>query len=493
MLLVANGSVFTRNAQTPFIPNGAVAIDGDTIVEVGPECELKAKYPDAEYVDAQGNLIMPGLINCHTHIYSGLARGLAIKGCNPTNFLENLEQQWWKIDDNLTLDGTKASAYATILDSIRDGVTTIFDHHASFCEIPGSLFTIKDAAQELGMRSCLCYEVSDRRGQEKCDQAIAENAEFAQWAAKERRDNDNHMIAAMFGGHATFTLSDETMDKMAEANNGLTGFHIHVCEGMNDVWDSRLNRGGISPVERLLQHNLLGPDTMLGHCIHVTPAEMDIVKESGTWLVNNPESNMGNAVGCAPVLEFFRRGIPVCLGSDGMASNNNHNLFHDMYLQALIYKGATLDPTAVTPQQALAAATRTGALSQGREDCGVVAEGARADLCVLDITGPSWCPAPDLVYNLVYAGDGADVVLTMCDGEVIYRATSAAAVSAGASGAASADASGVASAGVPGATSAGTARGCIQHAVTNAEWPTIDIERAKAECAARTARIISEL
>lgn len=83
MLLVANGSVFTRNAQTPFIPNGAVAIDGDTIVEVGPECELKAKYPDAEYVDAQGNLIMPGLINCHTHIYSGLARGLAIKGCTP--------------------------------------------------------------------------------------------------------------------------------------------------------------------------------------------------------------------------------------------------------------------------------------------------------------------------------------------------------------------------------------------------------------------------
>ena len=152
--------------------------------------------------------------------------------------------------------------------------------------------------------------------------------------------------------------------------------------------------------------------------------------------------------GFAPIPEMLRRGIPVCLGSDGMASNNNHNLFHDMYLQALIYKGVTLDPTAVTPQQALAAATRTGALSQGREDCGVVAEGARADLCVLDTAGPSWCPAPDPVYNLVYAGDGADVVLTMCDGEVIYRA---------------------------------------------GEWPTIDIERAKAECTARTARIISEL
>lgn len=315
MLIVGNGRVITRDSKNPYLERGAVAIDGDTISAIGDEEELKAANPGYEYVDAHGGVIMPGLINCHTHIYSGLARGLAIEGCNPTNFLENLEQQWWKIDDNLTLDGTRASAYATILDSLRDGVTTIFDHHASFCEIPGSLFAIKDVAKELGMRSCLCYEVSDRRGEEKRDQSIAENAEFAKWAHDAREAGDN-MIAAMFGGHATFTLSDETMDKMAEANDGLTGFHIHVCEGMNDVWDSRLNRGGISPVERLLQHNLLGPDTMLGHCIHVTPAEMDIIRESGTWLVNNPESNMGNAVGCAPVLEFFRRGIPVCMGTD---------------------------------------------------------------------------------------------------------------------------------------------------------------------------------
>ena len=131
-----------------------------------------------------------------------------------------------------------------------------------------------------------------------------------------------------------------------------------------------------------------------------------------------------------------------------MASNNSHNLFRDMYLQALIYKGADLDPTAVTPQQALASATRVGALSQGRGDCGVIAEGMRADLCVLDTSGPSWCPATDVVYNIVYAGDGAEVVLTMCDGEVIYR---------------------------------------------DGAWPTIDVERAKAECAARAARIIAEL
>ena len=382
MLLVANGSVFTRNAQTPFIPNGAVAIDGDTIVEVGPERELKAKYPDAEYVDAQGNLIMPGLINCHTHIYSGLARGLAIKGCNPTNFLENLEQQWWKIDDNLTLDGTKASAYATILDSIRDGVTTIFDHHASFCEIPGSLFTIKDAAQELGMRSCLCYEVSDRRCQEKCDQAIAENAEFAQWAAKERRDNDNHMIAAMFGGHATFTLSDETMDKMAEANNGLTGFHIHVCEGMNDVWDSRLNRGGISPVERLLQHNLLGPDTMLGHCIHVNPAEIELIQNTHTMVVKHPESNMSNAVGVCPVLPLSKEGILLGLGTDAWTNDMIESLKAALCVQRL---------NACLPNVAWCEVT--GMLFKNNakigakyfpDELGVLKAGAAADIIVMD-------------------------------------------------------------------------------------------------------------
>ena len=134
MILVGNGRVITRDAANPYIEDGAVLIEGDSIVAVGKESELRTRAVGASFVDAHGGVIMPGLVNCHTHIYSGLARGLSIKGCNPTNFLENLEQQWWKIDDNLTLDGTRASAYATILDSLRDGVTTIFDHHASFCE-----------------------------------------------------------------------------------------------------------------------------------------------------------------------------------------------------------------------------------------------------------------------------------------------------------------------------------------------------------------------
>lgn len=228
MLLVGNGRLITRSCTNPYLENGAVALDGETVQETGTLEAMRAKYPGAEFVDVKGGVIMPGLINVHTHIYSGLARGLSIDGFHPANFFEVLDGQWWNIDRHLTLDGTRACAYATVLDCIRDGVTTIFDHHASFGEIPGSLFAIKDVCAELGMRACLCYEVSERDGAEKCAQSIQENADFARWAAKE----DSDMVKAMFGGHALFTISDRTFEEMVKANDGLTGFHIHVAEGI---------------------------------------------------------------------------------------------------------------------------------------------------------------------------------------------------------------------------------------------------------------------
>ena len=152
--------------------------------------------------------------------------------------------------------------------------------------------------------------------------------------------------------------------------------------------------------------------------------------------------------GFAPIPKMLARGMNVCVGSDGMASNNNHDLFSDLYVMGLIYKGSTLDPAVVDPKQILRAATRTGALSQGREDCGAIKEGFKADLAVLDVTGPQWCPMTQPDYNVVFAGDGSDVVLTLCDGQVVYE---------------------------------------------DGSWPGIDLERVKAEVAARAERIISEL
>ena len=316
MQIITNGRLITRDPAAPYFEKGAVAYEGTKIVEVGAETAIRAKYPDAKIIDAKGGVIMPAFINAHTHIYSALARGLSIVGNNPTNFYEVLDGTWWAIDRKLTLAGTKASADALYIDCIKQGVTTIFDHHASYCEIPGSLFTIADSARQFGVRSCLCYEVSDRDGEDKCLQGIRENADFITYCEKER----DPMLKAMFGGHALFTISDKTFERMVEANNGRTGYHIHVAEGMNDVYDSLQNYGR-RPVQRLQDHGILGEKTILGHCIHVNSAEIDIIKQTDTMVVNNPESNMGNAVGICPVLTLYKNGILLGMGTDAYTND----------------------------------------------------------------------------------------------------------------------------------------------------------------------------
>ncbi|MBM6724636.1 putative aminohydrolase SsnA [Pseudoflavonifractor phocaeensis] len=414
MLLVGNGKLITRDPALPYLEDGAVALDGEVVKEVGALADLKAKYPDAEFVDAKGGVIMPGLINVHTHIYSGLARGLAIEGNNPTNFLEVLEGMWWNIDRHLTLDGTRASAYATVLDCIRDGVTTIFDHHASFCEIPGSLFAIKDVCQELGIRANLCYEVSERDGEEKTRQSIRENADFAKWA----KEQDDDMIKAMFGGHALFTISDKTFEEMVKANDGMTGFHIHVAEGMNDVYDS-LRNYGCRPVNRLLYNGILGEKTMLGHCIHVSPAELDIIKETNTMVCHNPESNMGNAVGCSPVLQMYGKGILIGLGTDAYT--------HDM-LESLKVLLPMQRHNAALPNVGWCEAT--GMLFENnakicsryfKKPLGVLKSGAAADVIVMDYKPFTPFSAENIDGHMLFGMMGKNCRTTIINGKVLYK------------------------------------------------------------------------
>ena len=414
MLLVTNGRLITRDAAQPYFEDGAVVIDGTTIAAVGEAAALKARYPDAEVVDAKGGVIMPGLINAHTHIYSGLARGLAIAGNTPTNFLEVLEGTWWNIDRHLTLDGTRASAYATVLDCIRDGVTTIFDHHASFAEIPGSLFAIKDVCKELGIRACLCYEVSERDGEEKCRESIAENAEFALWAAKEK----DPMIAAMFGGHALFTISDKTFEEMVKANDGLTGFHIHVAEGMNDVYDS-LRNYGCRPINRLLYNGLLGDRTVLGHCIHVSPAEMDIIKETGTMVVNNPESNMGNAVGCAPVLQMMRKGILVGMGTDAYTHDMLESL--KVFLTIQRHNAALPNVAWCEGTQMLFENNAAIAAKYFPQPVGVLKEGAAADVIVMDYKPFTPFSDENIDGHMLFGMMGKNCRTTIINGKVLYK------------------------------------------------------------------------
>ena len=399
MYLITNGKVITRDIDNPYFEDGGVAVDGNKIIEVGSDLDLKLKYPHAEIIDAEGNLIMPAFINTHTHIYSALARGLSINGYNPRNFYEVLNGMWWNIDRHLDLDGTRASAYATYIECIKNGVTTVFDHHASYGYIPGSLFEIAEVAKETGVRSCLCYEVSDRDGEMKCRQAIKENYDFIKYTTEE----PDPMLKAMFGLHALFTLSDKTLEKCVETNNGMTGFHIHVSEGINDVqdtWEKYKKR----PVERLRDMNILGPKTILGHCIHVNDEEMDIIKESRSMVVNNPQSNMGNAVGCSPVINLYNRGILVGLGTDAYT--------HDSKMPNTGWA------------EAVGMLFRNNPIMCGKyfdEPLGILKAGAAADVIIMEYKPYTPLSAENIDGHLIFGMNGHNCITTMANGKLLMR------------------------------------------------------------------------
>lgn len=321
-IIIGNGKLITRDEKNTCFENGAVAVEGEVIIDVGADYEVRQKYPKATYIDAEGMVIMPGYINAHQHIYSAYARGLAIPGKPAKNFLEVLEKTWWHIDRRLTLENTYYSALATYMECIKNGVTFVSDHHAGYGSVEGSLFQIGKAAEELHIRTCLCYEISDREGAEKRDAAIKENLEWISYvnALHEKQPDNSSMLNGLVGMHASFTLSDETLDMCQEANRFHTGYHIHVAEGIYDEEHCR-KKYQMSVIERLHKHGILGKHTVTGHCIHIDENDMDVIKETDTMVVHNPESNMGNAVGAPDVIGMYDKGILIGLGTDGYTND----------------------------------------------------------------------------------------------------------------------------------------------------------------------------
>ncbi|HAX52408.1 putative aminohydrolase SsnA [Muricomes intestini] len=414
MLILGNGRVITRDVKNPYLENGAVAIDGATIKKVGSLDDVRAAYPRAEFMDVKGKLIMPAFINTHEHIYSAFARGLSIKGYSPDGFLEILDGQWWTIDRNLTLEDTYLSAMATYIDCIKNGVTTIFDHHASFGAIRDSLFHIEKAAKETGVRSCLCYEVSDRDGKEKAKDSVIENAEFIKHALK---DNTG-MIAGMMGMHAQFTISDETMELAAANKPDGVGYHIHVAEGIEDLHHC-LKHYGKRIVDRLYDWDILGEKTLLGHCIYVNKHEMDLIKDTNTMVVHNPESNMGNACGCPPTMELVHKGILTGLGTDGYT----HDMIESWKVANILHKHHLCDAGAAWAEvpQMLFEGNPQIANRYFEQKLGVLEEGAAADVIVMNYDPLTPFGADNCNGHILFGMNGRDVVTTVANGKILMK------------------------------------------------------------------------
>ena len=414
MLVIGNGKLFTRNDEMPFVENGAVAIEGTKIAAVGETEAIKKQYGDAEFIDAKGGVIMPAFINTHEHIYSAMARGLSIKGYNPKGFLDILDGQWWTIDRHLTLEQTKYSAVETLISCIRNGVTTVFDHHASFGQIGGSLFTIADVAKELGVRACLCYEISDRDGMDKARESVMENAEFIRYALKD----DTDMIAGMMGMHAQFTISDATMELAAANKPDEVGYHIHVAEGIEDLHDC-LKKYGKRIVDRLMDFNILGEKTLLGHCIYINPHEMDLIKDTNTMVVHNPESNMGNACGCPPTMELVHRGILTGLGTDGYT----HDMIESYKVANVLHKHHLCDANAAWGEVPKMLFENNAAIANRyfKTPLGVLKEGAAGDVIVVDYNPPTQLDASNIKGHILFGMTGRDVVTTVANGRVLMK------------------------------------------------------------------------
>ena len=413
-MLITNGTVITFNQTGDVIPDGAVYYEDDTIVEVGSAAELAAKYPTAEKLDAGGKIIMPGMICAHTHFYGAFARGMAIPGEPPENFMQILERLWWKIDRALTLEDSQYSAFVALVDAIRHGTTTLIDHHASPNHIDGSLDALAAAATASGLRVGLCYEVTDRNGEAGAKAGIAENVRFI----KRLRANPDPKLGASFGLHAAFTVSNETLAACLDAAKGLdTGFHIHVAEDKADEVDS-LNQYGIRVAERLEQQGILGPKTLVAHAIHVDANEMAIFQRTGTKISHQPRSNMNNAVGVAEVEQMLNQGITVGLGNDGF-TNNMFTEIHTAYLLHRVSKG---DPRVMPGDRLIGMAFKNNAAIAELffpKPVGQLASGAFADIILLDYVPYTPLTAGNYPWQLIFGMDGSHVTHTIAGGQLL--------------------------------------------------------------------------
>ncbi len=418
-MLITNGTVVTLGARNEILADGAVLIRGDKIAAVGASSELSAQYPDEERLDAGGKLVMPGNICAHTHFYGAFARGMALPpGPPPKNFPEILQKLWWRIDRALTLEDSKYSALVCLVDAIRHGTTTLIDHHASPNAIDGSLDAIAEAVAEAGLRACLCYEVTDRNGQEGALAGIRENVRFLRRIKSQRGTSAN--VRATFGLHAAFTVSDQTLERCHAELDGLdAGFHVHVAEDIADEDDSVQNHR-MRVVERLNARGVLGAKTIAAHCVHVDVGEIDLFKRTATKVSHQPRSNMNNAVGVADVLGMLRYGVTVGLGNDGFSNN----MFAEIKTAYLLHKSHRRDPRVMGADQVLEMAYANNAKICANfwdAPLGEIAPGAYADLILLDYIPFTELTAGNFPWHVIFGVDGSHVTHTICGGKLLMK------------------------------------------------------------------------
>ena len=412
-ILIIRGTLVCCDEAGQILEDHALLMQGGIISDIGSTAELLARHPEANCIDAKGQLVMPGGICAHTHFYGAYARGMAIPGPAPVNFPQILQRLWWPLDRALDADAVRLSALVCALDAIKHGTTTLIDHHASPACVEGSLDLIADALEQAGLRGVLCYEVSDREGPAAAEAGIAENLRFIE-AAQDRQN-----LAALFGLHASMTLSDETLRRCVDVHPA-GGFHIHVAEHEADQEDS-ISKYGYRVVNRLSQFGILGPESVIAHAVHTTPAEHALLLESGTWVSHQPRSNMNNAVGAMAWDDLMEQGIRLCLGNDGFSNN----MWAEWKAAYLLHKVNTRDASKANGADIAQVALKHNAdLTQQffpEQPIGRIEVGAAADLILVDYRPFTPMTAGNFPWHVLFGFEASMVTHTIVAGKVLMR------------------------------------------------------------------------
>ncbi len=404
MSLSLTGGTVVRSVAPPIVETVDLAIEDGRIVAGG------GSAASADRIDCSGCLIVPGNVCAHTHLYSALARGMPYHLGTPHSFMQILQRVWWRLDRALDETTIRASASAGGMEALLAGTTTLIDHHASPTAVDGSLDIVADALGSLGIRSVLCYETSDRDGPEIARAGLAENGRFLAATT----DGQRPLARGMVGAHASFTLSDETLQAIVElARAWAVGVHIHVAEDAADERDA-LERFELRVVDRLAAAGVLDERALLAHGVHLDLREIASVRASGATVVHNARSNMNNGVGRAPVAALGER---VALGTDGIGAD----MFEETRAAYFRRRDEAVETSMDWPLARLAESARVAGDAFDEPLLGHLVPGAPADLVVLRYPAITPLDAETLAGHWLFGLGAAAVRDVVVAGEPVVR------------------------------------------------------------------------
>lgn len=422
-MLFENATIITMNPKREVINHGAIVVDGTDILEVGKTKDLTEKYPSKDRFDCNGNVILPGLIDTHVHTAQAMIRGCA----DDLGLLDWLFKRVWVLQGNYSeLDG-QTSAELCTLEMIKSGTTAFIE--CMLAEVYG-FDGIADVILKSGMRAAIGKIVMDLPSYANVDNVMhpgmVEDSEtsinhtldaYDRWNGK-----GDGRLQVWFGprtpGGVTPGLYDRISQLATERNMGIT---VHLSEVKEDL-DYTRSLGIRSPIEFAQKHGLLGPRSVLAHCVWTDKQDWQLLAQTGSHVTHNPASNAKTATGIAPVEGMLKAGVNVSLGCDGGPSNNCYDMIRDMRLASYLANLKQNDPTTVPAETVLEMATINGAKAMGIADqVGSLEKGKKADFIVLDMDKPHLVPAPDPISTIVYAANGTDVDTVVIDGKIIMK------------------------------------------------------------------------